>query len=220
VPFGEKSPVTAGNPLAYNGRFPGQSYDTETGLHYNGFRDYDPGSGRYVESDPIGLAGGINIYTYGLNNPLFWFDLSGMVPGDAYITQHEAAEAALNEVNPLSILNNVEYGGMIYQNSKGEYFYTSPQRGDSGSVNPGGPSACPSNTTATAYYHTHGAYDPNRGNENFSSQDSNGDGVLDGDIPWADYNGIDAYLGTPGGNLKYYNHSDGQQGSIGSVNTK
>ncbi|RMK76117.1 hypothetical protein IPC84_28670, partial [Pseudomonas aeruginosa] len=37
-----------------NLRFPGQYYDAESGLHYNYFRDYDPETGRYVESDPIG----------------------------------------------------------------------------------------------------------------------------------------------------------------------
>lgn len=42
-------------PLTLNLRFPGQYYDAETGLHYNYFRDYDPETGRYVESDPIGI---------------------------------------------------------------------------------------------------------------------------------------------------------------------
>jgi RHS repeat-associated protein len=42
-----------------NLRFPGQYFDKETNLHYNYYRDYSPEIGRYIESDPIGLAGGV-----------------------------------------------------------------------------------------------------------------------------------------------------------------
>jgi RHS repeat-associated protein len=59
-------------------RLPGQYFDAETGLHYNYFRDYDPSIGRYGESDPLGLAGGINTYAYVVSNPVASRDFFGL----------------------------------------------------------------------------------------------------------------------------------------------
>jgi RHS repeat-associated protein len=72
-----------GNPsglgtFTYNLRFPGQFYDAESALHYNYFRDYDPQIGRYIESDPIGLAGGTNTFGYVENNPIGAIDAQGL----------------------------------------------------------------------------------------------------------------------------------------------
>ena len=57
---------------------PGQYFDQETNLHYNYFRDYDPTTGRYIESDPIGLRSGPNTYAYVGNNALRWMDPFGL----------------------------------------------------------------------------------------------------------------------------------------------
>ena len=77
-PFG-KAALT--NPaLTLNVRLPGQYLDTETGLHYNYFRDYDPSLGRYLQSDPIGLAGGMSTYAYAANNPINSVDPTGEHP--------------------------------------------------------------------------------------------------------------------------------------------
>ncbi|TAH43833.1 MAG: RHS repeat-associated core domain-containing protein [Gammaproteobacteria bacterium] len=59
-------------------RYPGQQYDSESGLHYNYFRDYEPGTGRYMESDPIGLRGGVATFAYGLGNPTKFYDSTGL----------------------------------------------------------------------------------------------------------------------------------------------
>ena len=78
-PFGEAN-ITI-ETITNNLRLPGQYFDGETGLHYNYFRDYDPSTGRYIESDPIGLGGGINIYGYVLANPIVNIDLMGLARG-------------------------------------------------------------------------------------------------------------------------------------------
>ncbi len=66
--------------ISYNLRFPGQYYQAETGLNLNYFRDYDPQTGRYVESDPIGLSSGsMSTYAYAGGNPISNFDSLGLV---------------------------------------------------------------------------------------------------------------------------------------------
>jgi RHS repeat-associated protein len=57
---------------------PGQYYDVETGLHYNWHRFYDPETGRYISADPIGLAGGMNLYAYVGADPVNWVDFNGL----------------------------------------------------------------------------------------------------------------------------------------------
>ncbi|GAA0680673.1 RHS repeat protein [Dyella marensis] len=92
-PFGEQSPI-APTGYVFNLRFAGQYFDAESGLVHNGFRDYCPACGRYIQSDPTGLDGGLSTYGYVSSNPLIAFDLLGtqqksdnwqlmLVPGQA-----------------------------------------------------------------------------------------------------------------------------------------
>jgi RHS repeat-associated protein len=73
-PFGT---TAATGSIEYNLRFPGQYFDAETGTHYNYFRDYNPATGRYQQSDPIGLGGGPNTYSFVDSSPLIYIDATG-----------------------------------------------------------------------------------------------------------------------------------------------
>ena len=64
--------------FTFNLRFPGQYYDAENGLHYNYFRTYDPQQGRYIQSDPIGLLGGVNTFAYAGSSPMGLIDWFGL----------------------------------------------------------------------------------------------------------------------------------------------
>ncbi len=103
-PFGNDTPNgdpnSTGTTFDFPLRFPGQYADRETNLHYNYYRDYDPAIGRYTESDPIGLAGGINTYAYAYNSPTMYTDPTGLfvpliIPGVCAAGGCEAAGAAL-----------------------------------------------------------------------------------------------------------------------------
>ncbi|BBB62715.1 hypothetical protein UNDKW_4442 [Undibacterium sp. KW1] len=130
APFGEtlpnEQPASQPTKFVFNQRFPGQYYDQETGLHYNYHRDYDPQTGRYVESDPIGLNGGINTYGYVKARPLTLSDRLGLQAGaidfmnffKQYISPvHDKQGGAMNmqvsvgaQIHALMKGGTVEYG--------------------------------------------------------------------------------------------------------------
>lgn len=73
-----QDPDIDGQDLVFDMRFPGQRHDAVSGLNYNYYRDYDPSSGRYVQSDPIGLGGGVSTYGYVGGSPLGAVDPLGL----------------------------------------------------------------------------------------------------------------------------------------------
>jgi RHS repeat-associated protein len=100
-PFGNNDPTGT---FSYDLRFPGQFHDQATHLHYNYFRDYDPRTGRYIESDPIGLAGGINTYGYVGGNPVWAVDPKGL---DIEVTEYEGDEAIRPDISESRYTNPI-----------------------------------------------------------------------------------------------------------------
>ena len=95
-----------------NLRLPGQYFDAETGLHQNWNRDYAPGIGRYVQADPIGLAGGLNVYEYAGGNPTYYIDDSGEIVFAPILVgvfwgavQEISTQALQNYLNGCGVLN-------------------------------------------------------------------------------------------------------------------
>ena len=80
--------ATADKPtITSNLRLPGQYEDAETGLHYNYRRYYDPEIGRYISQDPIGLEGGVNLFSYVGGNPLSFIDPTGLIKHTTGLTK-------------------------------------------------------------------------------------------------------------------------------------
>ena len=122
-PFGTTAPEVNPSGLgvfAQNLRFPGQYADAETGLSYNYRRLYDSSTGRYTQSDPIGLAGGVGTFTYVAGNPLDKVDPEGLqstdnpfgplIPADPFSPEYAQKECKPSCLSPITV---VVHGGEV-----------------------------------------------------------------------------------------------------------
>lgn len=130
-------------------------------------------------------ASGRTVYAYVSSNPINLTDPLGLAPGDCYATADQAAAQAIADIFPLSVRQDLEYAGWIYQNSNGWYSYTGPQRGGIAVSSPG-----QRVSGAIGNYHTHGGVTPGYVGEQFS----------DVDLGYHQ-NGDRNYLGTPSGRV-------------------
>jgi RHS repeat-associated protein len=161
------------NPL----RFAGQYYDEETGRYYMRARYYDPGMMRFISEDPIGIAGGINVYEYAAGDPVNFSDPSGTCPTAGPFTRWwvywrippcaTREDAAIDAMTALikrrsaGMLKRWEYCGEIIGNDDMGFRYVSPKQGQRytcGPLNYG-------LANYAGYYHSHSGYhgyDPER----------------------------------------------------------
>ncbi len=179
-------------------QFSSMPHDGPSGLSVYRYRYYDSTFQRWINRDPIGERGGIDLYQFLNNDSPNFFDSFGLRPGDCYSTAKAAAIAAIKDINPTSIKQNIEYSGRIYYNADYNYYsYTDPAKGDFESSPITG---WPAGTADSGNYHTHAAYDPNYDSELFSLEDMHFNNAI----------GNPGYLGTPSGTIYEYNPDPSQ----------
>lgn len=199
---------------SYKYGFQGQEKQQETGWSSFKWRNYDPAMGRFFNIDP--LAEKYNMwapYVFSGNRVIDARELEGLEPHVLFNTREKAAANFGQQYNGKSILQKREYAALIYVrvvDDKKYYAYNTPEKGEAHGVPQGVSGKAPKGSTPTAWIHTHGNDDyGNAGNYN----DQNFFGE-DGDKGYSRALGLDAFLVTPEGSLKYYDLSSGTEKTL------
>jgi RHS repeat-associated protein len=125
--FGDNAPNT--NPgglgtFVYNPRFPGQLADVESGTNDNGFRTYNPNFGRYIQSDPIGLWGGMSTYGYVSSSPLRYVDRFGLQLSPWDIFNPDGTVSDYGMTNSRQFMSSSELGNRALGNQYSKWTTT------------------------------------------------------------------------------------------------
>jgi RHS repeat-associated protein len=211
--------------------FPGQQHDSATGLNYNYFRDYEPSAGRYVQSDPIGLNGGMSTYSYAESSPLISIDRLGLLSEGGMInstpescdictaarpggqeTMEAVARIVLKRIYVMSRNKNIEICGLICQDSiSGRFFSAAPTLG-SGTTCAPATNRCPRCSKTRGVWHTHGAPEGNKWDAELMSMGpvNTDQSFTHAGAEYWGYPNFTNFLGTPMGVLRSYTASSGR----------
>ncbi|MEZ5327068.1 MAG: RHS repeat-associated core domain-containing protein [Verrucomicrobiales bacterium] len=137
--------------------YTGHQYHKASGLHLALYRAYDAQLGRWLSPDPIGEAGGLNLYGYVGGDPINLLDVLGLNPGDPFDCPDQAAADALDYLKNEGS-DKIERGGHIYKDKDGKYRATEPAAGGkpgSRTIDYDKVNKPPNGTPPVADYHTH-----------------------------------------------------------------
>ncbi|MDP9961019.1 RHS repeat-associated protein [Chryseobacterium lathyri] len=178
----------------------------ETGFYSFKWRQYMPDVARFFNIDPLAEKYPTWApYVFSGNRVVDARELEGLEPHVLFNTRENAAANFGQQYNGKSILNKQEIGALIYfkyVDGKKYYAYNNPTTGDAHGIPQGLNMKLPKGAAASAYIHAHGNEDKEYDDENFSGDPSGG-----GDKGVANDLGLDGFLVTPGGLLKYYDLS-------------